>query len=253
MDSCQFLSYIIIALIVALVIHLVSKVLKPQLEGMASIGSCSSGKVWGPSEKKTNVISLIEDVEDKITRPEPVIEGMSADVIRGEVGNINNSGCTICKTSDTVDDYIRESLLHNANVCKEDKVLKPEEINKHRDEYLAFRNGVWQPSSTEDAVDRINDLYLSGSNDISRNHKDVKIKDLYDQLTKAPSVYTENCVKMPNVDDATRNGDYIVAGSRGNFHPRDNWVYGEEKVMNGGEFMTGVFPSDEKCQHNMAL
>jgi hypothetical protein len=96
-------------------------------------------------------------------------------------------------------------------------------------------------------------MYLSGSTDISRNHRDVKIKDLYDQLTKGPNMYTDNCVRMPEVENVNRTGNYTVDGSRGQFHAPDNWVYESEKTSNGGEFMDGVFPSEAKGEFHMAL
>lgn len=249
MDSCQFLSYIIIALIIALVIHLVSKIMKPQFEGMANVGSCSVNKINGPSSKKLDNLAMIkeEEVEDKITgfeKTKSIVENM-ADV---ELGNVDKSNCTVCKTSEQVDDYVRESLLHSAKVCKEENVLTPEEVNRHRNDYISFRNGVFQPSNGVDAVDKINDLYLSGNTDITRNFKDMKIKDLYDYVTK------NNFSSSSDKKEAfNNNSDLIIAGSRGDFLAKDNWVYEDEKVMNGGEFMDGIYPSDGKCQENQAV
>lgn len=272
MDTCKLLSYVIVAIIIALVLHLVTKLLKKPVEGMTGVkaSTCRVGKLMNATTDGVNVMHPALNFPDRITKPSepvklpvtPVIEGMSdvsapKEVVSTDSSNLSGSvkgkDCTICDTSKYVDDYVRESLLHRALVCRDKETYSPEEVNKHRDEVLAFRNSVNQTSNSDDLVDRINELYLSGSNDLSRNHHNVRIGDLFDQLTAGQSIYSQGCARLPPKEATLNEGEYLVSGHSGNFYPSDQWVYGEERVINGGEFMSGVWPSDAKGEQNQAV
>jgi hypothetical protein len=258
METCQILSYIMVALIVALSIHLLSKIIRGRSQ--ENFGSVEPYYDVNTLEtcalkNKDKLESFADNNNSEPSGQEVGHTNMSvpASVIRGEAGNAGGAGCTVCDTSEQVDDYIRESLLHKAQMCKEKDVFSPEQVDNYRDKFLAFRNGVWQPSQREDAVDRINDMYLSGNTDLSRNHKDMKIRDVYDDISKGTNLYSQNCVRMPTVDNTMRDGNYTVDGARGDYFARDNWVYNNEKVMNGGEFMSGIMPSDSMANTQMAV
>lgn len=252
MDSCKFLTYITIALIFALSIHLISKTLLPSQENMSNTYSkCSMNNKFNFKKYNNQLYSNKRKISQEI---EGVIEGMD-DLNYFELSKDNNinKDCTVCDTSEKVDDYIRESLLQKSSVCKEKKEYSNNEINKHRDQYIAFRNGILQSTNTVDTVDKINDLYLSGSTDISRNHHDVKIKDLYDHLTNSRNIYNENCNKKLIDDNIMNQSNYLINGARGKAYTKDNWMYEHESVMNGGEFMNNILPYDNDKQQPMAL
>lgn len=266
---CKLLSYIIVAIIIALVIHLLSKLVKRTTEKMTSVSNssnCHVGKIMNTSTADgMSTLSPAMDFEDRImggvegmikSSVSPIVEGMTNVSSPKEVETVQNAepalegkpGCTVCKTSTYVDDYIRESLLHKALVCRNNKEYNAEEVNKHFDETMAFRNSVNQTSNSDDLVDRINNLYLSGNNDVSRNHKDVKISDMFNELTSGQNIYSKGCNRLPLEDGKNATADYVITGHDNDLLSQDHWVYGEEKVMNGGEFMGGVWPNDSIMQ-----
>jgi hypothetical protein len=267
MDPCQLLNYVILALIVALVIHMVCKAVSASkyAEGMHEGDTCQYPGVfdkyigpsnepplttWSPAEEHMASVGADEP-------PSPTQEGepMNLAQMRGEVGPSNeNVGCTVCSTDQSVDDYIRGSLLANAQVCKPRRQFNKEEVEKYKDDFFSFRNSVWQNSNGgDDLVDRINYLYLAGNTDVSRNHKGLRIKDMFDDLVKSTELYGKPCVRMPSVDNLTKDGHYLNKGFRGDSYVRDNWVYGEEKVANGGEFYDDIRGNDPAATSQMAL
>jgi hypothetical protein len=148
-------------------------------------------------------------------------------------------------SSELVDDYIRNSLLENANICS--ATVDREDQDIYRDGFFGFRNQINQSSNTVDLVDKINDMYLSGSTDISQNYKDVPIKDVFDDLTKSADIHNQQCVKLPEFDTVTKQGHY----KSGQTYTRDNWMYAQEKVGNGGKFFDQIYPDDPMATSQM--
>lgn len=248
MDYYQIINYIVLALIIILIIHLVFQAIKRRKNSSESFSQ----------ERPAPVIEEPEDEQDIAKEMQRVIEEKpqmkckhAADYY---LGIEPNNGCTICKTDSLVDDYIRESLLHNAQICKPPKQYTPEDYDKYRDDFYSFRNKIERPSHNDDLVDRITEMYLSGNTDIARNHKGVMIKDLYDNLTKQDAnLYTTQCKRMPEVGGITHEGEHKAAGFRGDYFTKDNWTYDKENTINGGEFFGGVYPNDSDAQYERAL
>jgi hypothetical protein len=267
MDPCELLGYVIVAIIIALLIHLLLK-MNNSTEGMNNT-SCKRN-LFPASADGVNIYSPVVPVEDKIREHKleakystPIIEGMTnSEPAKYEnkeehetkvAGSTKGTDCGICDTSSSVDDYIRESLLHNALLCKDKDVFDKDAIDKHRDSVISFRNNVNQTSNTEDMVDKVNLLYLSGSSDISRTHKDAKISDLFDKLTKSGNtLYSQNCNRITEESGPKKRGDYLLSGHNGGFYSPDVWVYNSDKASSSGEFMPGVWPSDKNLEDYQA-
>jgi len=243
MQLCDVINYIVLAMIVGLAIHLLCKMMNSKggrYEHMSGTGVVSEHDAPAHAEEKK------EEVKHDGSEP-------AMDMKRGESGMTpSGMGCTVCETDQMVDGYIRRSLLQKANVCAAKPDEKREELEKYRDDFFGFRNQCNQTSNSDDLVDRVNELYLSGNSDISRNHKGVAIKDLFDSLTKGTDLYDRQCIRLPNVDDVTQEGQYKRRGFRGETYTRDNWVYDQEKVSNGGEFYNHIYGQDPVASAEMA-
>lgn len=233
MRFCDVINYLVLAMIVSMVFYLLLQIVNDK-EHMTIVSEKA------PVIEKP-VVQLVAVDDNKLT----------ADVKRGEAASTPpGMGCPVQKNDDDVDGFIRRSLLQNAKVCK----AKPddrEDLEKYRNDFFGFRNSINQTSHSDDMVDRINDMYLSGNSDISRNHKGVAIKDLFDGLTKGNDVQENQCIRMPHVDSVTQDGHYKRQGFRGETYTRDNWVYDQEKVNNGGEFYGNIYAVDPSVNEEM--
>jgi hypothetical protein len=103
--------------------------------------------------------------------------------------NLDNN--ELCNLNDKVNEIIRKSLLSNANICKPKKKLSRNDIDKNRENVFGFRDYVFQTSNEEDAIDRINELYLDGNSDVTKKYKGMKIKDIFDDITKGNNIYNK--------------------------------------------------------------
>lgn len=165
-----------------------------------------------------------------------------------------NRNCTICKTEGSVADYIREDLLASARACQPKRHFTKEEIEQGNNDFFSFRNKVWQTADGgDDLVDRINYMYLSGSEDIARNNKGMKIKDLFDGLLKQENLYDKDCVRVPDIPGVTEVGQNKKSGYNGEYYTKDDWVYTNEKTINGGAFYNGVYAADIESAYQQAV
>lgn len=251
MNLNEFIDLLVIIVIVTLVINIVSKFYGRIFNNREHMDSSSS------SNNESTAISFPATItEPAVHIPSPLNSQNISKQESGEVGVSGARGCTVCDNDVQVDDYLRRNLLSHANICDKDKINKDTDrdtLEKYRNDFFGFKNSVNQTSNTDDMVDRVNDLYLSGNADISRNHKGVAIKDLFDGLTKGPDIYNGNCVRAADLDSITQEPAYKSNGFRGEAYTRDNWVYGEEKVTNGGSFYENIYGRDPEAGDNQAV
>ena len=171
-----------------------------------------------------------------------MIEGFAD--IPDNISNEMNKNCTVCKSDTDADTYLRSRLLAGRGECESERRYTKKELADYRDRHFAFRNKVWQTSKDVDMVDKINDMYLSGSYDLSRNKNGTRIADLFDGLTKNEDVIPQQCPMDYTGDKAIQRvmneNPYVEDGHNGKMIQNVNWKYSNEKDMNGGEFYGGI-------------
>lgn len=229
-SELNIVSYIIIAILVALIFHIISKMYK--------------------KERYTDLEKVAPPVKSQVKETELLLGG---DIKTGDWGKTKPKDCVKCSTELVTDDFIRRGQLYNANICKEPKQYSRDDLKDYRDDFYSFRNYIQQSSHNDDPVDIINDLYLSGDYDISKNNKGMSIKDVYDSITKSTELYESPCVRMPIVDNVTKTGQYLQKGNVGEYYVRDNWMYDHEKVNNGGNFYKNIYPDDPNMARQMVV
>lgn len=131
----------------------------------------------------------------------------------------------------------------------------PKSTKEFSDDFFGFRDRTQINSSMRfDAVDKIQDLYLSGNLEHARGFpENVKIKDLFDCATSGPSIYKRSCVRLPEFDNMNPVGNYVTTGTPGTSLTRDVWQYPNEKIMNGGEIDNGVYGNDAYASTNFPV
>jgi len=185
-----------------------------------------------------------------------MIEGF-ADVSFDNISNEMNKNCTVCQSDTDADTFLRERLLTGRGECETQKKYSKKELDNYRDRHFAFRNKIWQTSKDVDMVDKINDMYLSGSYDLSRNKKGTRIADLFDGLTKDEDHTFHKCPMDYTGDkDIQRIADqtgYLEQGHNGKMIQEVNWKYSNEKDMNGGAFFNEITGFDGNSSPAQAL
>jgi hypothetical protein len=216
------LNLLLLALIVTLVINLVCKIVRKclQFEGFDNIGGGSAKSV---------------DSEPALTNDDPIVSYNNTDIPR--MLHDPSQGCTVCENDLAVDDYIRRNLI--STECKETADVKgPVEqfngdaVEKYRSDHFNFRNFTNQMANGgNDAVDRVNELYLQENTDNANVHKGTTIKDLYHSLTKSDNLHGQPCSKFqgPTMSDNLVEGTAHISN---------------ENVDNGGVFFGSVVAND---------
>lgn len=132
-----------------------------------------------------------------------------------------------CNTFDPnpvkIDDFIN---YYNEYVVSDDLTLTDPALSNCVVNPKPTYSGM--PLDYDDPVSRINYVREVDLDDNVDLMKDKTLWDVYDQLTKGPSIHRDLCVKQP--DD---EGLYYSQGSALTFDV-DNWKYENERPMNGG-------------------
>lgn len=161
-------------------------------------------------------------------------------------------GCKIKRTQDNVNDYVFGSLLGRNRKCQ--AALPTKKVaNKELDEHLRVRDITWQDGHQQDAVDRINMLYLSDNQDIARSYEGTKIGDLYDQLAQGPTISNRTCVRTPKFDNYIEEQYYDTNGPQELMMKNKQHDYNKEHSMNGGPIQMGLYGEDPNATSFMPL
>jgi hypothetical protein len=158
----------------------------------------------------------------------------------------NSGNCPIRENDVQTDYYITKNLLGASPTNCDNNVKTAKEFNK---DFFKFRDYTFNNSSmTLDSVDKITNMYLDGNLGEARRH-DMKIRDIYDQLTCGPKLYDRQCVRLPYFDNTMHDG-YNYSFLNGMHNTRDNWMYKNEKDINGGVMENNLHAFDpEDIQH----
>jgi hypothetical protein len=179
---------------------------------------------------------------DAASEPEP-FNILSSNLVPSE-----HMQCTIADTDNDADTYIRKRLLSGAEHCNKTYSITSKDAEQYQDKFFGFKNNVWQSSRDVDLVDKVADMYLSGSSDVAKGYRGRTIGDLFDNLTKGDKPLNNSEV-MGNGN----NHEELVMGNNANFMNDAQWTYDNEKTMNGGNFFDNIAPHNGSCSLNQAV
>lgn len=184
------------------------------------------------------------DVMDRIAS-EPLY-----DPARMPLSSVKN--CPVKSNEYDMINYAPQQPLYAPSKCPDH--VKPQTAKQFHQDFFGFRDLTEQNSSMRyDAVDRINDLYLSGNTSPARGYPCKKIKDIYDGITGLPSQYSRQCVRVPKFDNINHEGYRISYGSTGTMLTRPHWNYKHEKIMNGGNISESLYPNDLEANPHLPV
>ena len=139
--------------------------------------------------------------------------------------------------------YITKFLMGNgAEICPK-KTPSAKEFNRH---FFNFRDAFTNENTSQrlDPVDKIINLNLQGDLGQARGFPDMKISDVFDQLTgPSTNLYEKKCVRIPYFDNTMHDG-YNYSFVTGMHNTRDNWQYPNEKSNNGGPLSKNFYAHD---------
>ena len=124
-----------------------------------------------------------------------------------------------------INNFFEEYLYNGRNKYHDVNNINENDINSFKDNYFNFKDSIWQQGDNNmEQLNKVNMLHelsnLAGSNmDING----MKIKDIYDKITAGP-----------NVDPMYKQLDHFV-------DENNVRIYNNEIVSNGGEYFDGVY------------
>lgn len=147
-----------------------------------------------------------------------------------------------------VGEYLRDTLIGSQHYCGDDKNLSKkwdDDLKKERDKFFDFNNHINQNSNPNNMAFKVQKLY-------NENNLDVSLSKIYDNAVKESTVFEKQCVKTPIYDDLTKTGAYIREGTTGHTFLSDNWMYNNDKIINGGKISDNLYAYDP-VDNNQAI
>lgn len=150
------------------------------------------------------------------------------------------NACPLKENDVATDYYIKRVLGADAMRCGR-PTQSVKDFNK---DFFKFRDYTYNNSSmTADPVDKILNLYLDGDLGQAGRHSPKKIRDIFDEVTAGINPYTKPCVRVPYFDNTMHDG-YDSSFTTGMYNTRDDWIYQNEKEMNGGQVDKNLYGAD---------
>ena len=141
----------------------------------------------------------------------------------------------------SVGEYLRDTLIGSQHFCENNKNNQPlkwdYDIKKERDKFFGFNECINQNSNPNNTAMKVQKLY-------NENNNDVSISQLYDNAVKDVNLYEKQCVKTPIYDNLSKSGVYVREGCVGNTYLNDNWMYNNDKIINGGQISENLYAYD---------
>lgn len=231
----NFINYILIAVIIIFVIHMLFK--KNEQFDQESEQECNSENI--PENIMKNI--KCEKKETKNFYDNYYGAHLNAyDVSHNYCYDKNDDvseDCPIPINSQDVNDYLFDHKIKEYEECPP----PVKSIKQFNNDFFSFRDITQQNTTSNiDPVDRITQLYLEDNNDFSRRYPNLKIKDVYDTVTKGVDLHKRKCVRLPDFDNINYDGYEMSYGAHPMHLTRDEWEYENESVMNGGEIKPGL-------------
>lgn len=140
----------------------------------------------------------------------------------------------------SVGEYLRDTLIGSQNYCGDDKNTSNKwdyDLKKERDKFFGFNDFINQNSNPNNMAFRVQKLY-------NENNTDMSLSKIYDNAVKETNLYEKQCVKTPIYDNLTKTGAYVREGCTGDTFLNDNWMYNNDKIINGGQISKNLYPYD---------
>jgi hypothetical protein len=165
------------------------------------------------------------------------------------------------QTENDVDAYIQK-IVYSKNKSETNEKLSAEEIQGYKNDFWNFQDNVNKNSSAGvDMVDKINELYKTGNNELINNNG-KRIGDLFNGLVETDKNVKGNfCGKSLNVClpltgstvKSSNTGNYLKTDEKSNYFTNFNWRYNNDNVNNGGKFYNSIEGNDSSSGNDMAL
>lgn len=165
--------------------------------------------------------------------------------------------CPLMGTVFENDRYIKEFVLggkYDCNNNAEEKNFTRAEILNYHNSMFDFNEQINNSSSGVDVVDKINQLYTSGNNELA-GCGNKKISDVFDGLTqsmidKKKKCANPGCLIPPIMDQQTKMVGYVADSGMGKFI-KHGLMFEDDNVNNGGKFYDDVEGSDSEFEDNL--
>lgn len=133
---------------------------------------------------------------------------------------------------------------------KSNKFTK-QEILDYQDSMFEFNENINRSSSSVDMVDKINQLYTQGNNEMA-GLQGKKISEIYDGLTQGildrkKQCINPNCLLPPIVDNLSKIESYIMSTDKGKYF-RHGLMYEDDSVQTGAKFYNDIEASDSEFE-----
>lgn len=287
------IDYILIAFIIAILIHLLFTTMENTQESMSAtnldntqINLANSPPVQPqiipaelppvqpqviPAELPSVVPVSLPSIVPVTLPPVPVAElppvavAELPNVIVAELQPVIQTKKTITsyieQTENDVDAYIQK-IVYSKNKSETNEKLSAEEIQGYKTDFWNFQDNVNKNSSAGvDMVDKINELYKTGNNELINNNG-KRIGDLFNGLVETDKNVKGNfCGKSLNIClpltgptvKSSNTGNYLKTDEKTNYFTNFNWRYNNDNVNNGGKFYNSIEGNDSFSGNNMAL
>lgn len=238
----EFIDYVLLALIFAIIINILVKVLGSKCADKEHMEEVQVHK----NEVKKSLLDRIDH---------DGLHQSTHDAVSKIIAS--KKKCPVDEMESEMDMYMREVILRNRGNCGSE-VFTNDEILDYQNNFFSFDNKINHSSSNEvDMVDKLNEIYTSNNNEIT-NHGGKKISDIFNELTqnklnKQKSCTGGKCLVPPHSDAQHHSSAYKHKSHNGNSFSKYHWKYEDDGVNNGGKFYDDIEGSDSDFEHNMAL
>uniref|UniRef100_A0A6C0EAS0 Uncharacterized protein n=1 Tax=viral metagenome TaxID=1070528 RepID=A0A6C0EAS0_9ZZZZ len=201
--------------------------------------SPSDSNAYDPMVLNSQSVGNFDSLFDKMRKVDDV------DMMGENTGNIDNISNQ--KLDDTLKEYVNVGRFDKGDESV--KLYTDAELSKYRQDFFNFNDKINVESRNPyDGVDKINLMMLSNDGDVSKNKIGARISDVFGFLTNDG----KQCGN-PEFDPLLMTNQYKKNGANGKTFVRQNKIYCDEDVNNGGEFYSGIEGFDPLSDESLSL
>lgn len=258
LSDSQLLDYVILALLFILCINLLSRFFGKSYkkENMAqNFLAKMQNPIFDtqPLQQPLQLISL-----DENTKPESIQSVDLVNLVNSVKPELMEPTIPVpvqMSVQSTVESIGSSNVTLGANI-NIDKKIKREEILEYQNSMFDFNESVNQSSCGLDVVDKINELYTTGNNEMSELNGKT-IAEVYDGLTqniidRKKKCVNKACLISPNVDSLTKTESYLIDTNNGKYF-RHGLLYEDDSVQTGSKFFDNIEASDSEYENKWAF
>jgi len=226
--------YVLIALIVAIVVHL--------LFGSFGFGNkecLNDSSVRSEQMNKSEEENLFAKVQT---------ESRSEMESRSDIGS-SASGCSNNANDQDVEQYVRGVIGGGQYSCGEPQSVSASEEQAYVDNFWGFQEKVNKDTSAgDDMVDRINELYVTDNNELT-NSKGAKISDLFNKLTGN----TKSAERLETGPVCARSMPCISSSILDQVSQMGTLTQSDQSVKSSTEWYDDIVGNESTCGSYMTL